>query len=93
MSDYDEVVKKAYWAEKSLKDVIVLEQQRIMAMLPQLIGQMCTCSTSPAAQETESGTKVQTATSEVRVCALWLKSLLVTVRGSPVHATIAVIRA
>ena len=33
-TEYNAVVKKAYWAEESLKNVIVLEQQRIMAMLP-----------------------------------------------------------
>ena len=40
LTEYDAVVKKAYWAEESLKGVIALEQQRIMAMLPQLIGQL-----------------------------------------------------
>ena len=34
-TDYDDVVKKAYWAEESLKEVILLEQQRILALIPQ----------------------------------------------------------
>ena len=35
LTDYDDVVKEAYWAEESLKDVIALEQQRILALIPQ----------------------------------------------------------
>ena len=34
LTDYDNVVKKAYQAEESLKDVISLEQQRILALIP-----------------------------------------------------------
>ena len=35
LTNYDDVVKEAYWAEESLKDVIALEQQRILALIPQ----------------------------------------------------------
>ncbi|XXG80001.1 hypothetical protein AAC387_Pa09g0960 [Persea americana] len=35
LTDYDDVVKEAYWAEESLKEVIALEQQRILALIPQ----------------------------------------------------------
>ena len=35
LTDYDNVVKEAYWAEESLKGVIALEQQRILALIPQ----------------------------------------------------------
>lgn len=40
--DYDEVVKETYWAEESLKDMIALEQQRILALLPLDKGQSST---------------------------------------------------